>query len=162
MPCLYAVFVEKQRLISTELERLENTRVGTDTLVQLLRRPQIRYDDLPGDKPNLPEEVTKQVEIAVKYEGYIARQEAEIAKFKHFEEKQIPPGFDYSAVPSLRLEARQKFSKIRPATLGQASRISGVSPADLSILMVWLKRAGGTEGSVEPQSCGFEDSGQVK
>ena len=89
-----------------------------------------------------------QVEIAIKYEGYISRQEAEISKFKNLEEKQIPSGFDYSVIPSLRLEARQKFAKIRPATLGQASRISGVSPADISILMVWLKRTGSENGNL--------------
>ena len=84
----------------------------------------------------------QQVEIAIKYAGYIARQENEVAKFKSLEDKQIPEGFDYTTVPSLRIEARQKFLKIRPATLGQAARISGVSPADIGILMVWLKRGG--------------------
>jgi len=87
-------------------------------------------------------EEVQQVEIAIKYAGYIARQESEVEKLHTLEEKQIPSNFDYSTVPSLRNEARQKFQKIRPATLGQASRISGVSPADISILMVWLKRAG--------------------
>jgi tRNA uridine 5-carboxymethylaminomethyl modification enzyme len=86
--------------------------------------------------------VISQVEIALKYSGYIARQELDVARFKDLEDKQIPEGFDYLAVPSLRLEARQKFLKIRPATVGQAARISGVSPADISILMVWLKRNG--------------------
>ena len=75
-----------------------------------------------------------QVENAIKYAGYIARQENEVARMKTLEDKQIPPGFDYADVPSLRIEARQKLKKIRPATLGQASRISGVSPADIAIL----------------------------
>ena len=81
-----------------------------------------------------------QVENAIKYAGYIARQENEVARMKNLEDKQIPPGFDYADVPSLRIEARQKLMKIRPATLGQAARISGVSPADIGILSVWLKR----------------------
>ena len=79
--------------------------------------------------------------MTIKYSGYIARQADEIARFQNLEDKQIPAGFDYATVPSLRNEARQKFMQIRPVTLGQASRISGVSPADISILMVWLKRA---------------------
>src|SRR5205807_2347804 len=87
-------------------------------------------------------DVRQQVEITVKYAGYIARQQNEIDRFKDLEHKQIPATFDYSLVPSLRHEARQKLSSIRPATVGQASRISGVSPADISILLVWLKRSG--------------------
>jgi tRNA uridine 5-carboxymethylaminomethyl modification enzyme len=82
----------------------------------------------------------------VKYAGYIDRQELEVAKMKKLEDKAIPDAFDYSTVPSLRLEARQKFAKIRPTTLGQATRISGVSPADISILMVWLKRSARANG----------------
>ena len=80
------------------------------------------------------------MEIAIKYAGYIDRQQAEIEKFRNFEGNSIPATFDYALVPSLRSEARQKLTTIRPATLSQASRISGVSPADISILMVWLKR----------------------
>ena len=85
-------------------------------------------------------EIVQQVEITVKYAGYIDRQEIEVEKFKSLEDKQIPSSFDYDTVHSLRTEARQKLNKIRPATLGQASRISGVSPSDIGILMVWLKR----------------------
>jgi tRNA uridine 5-carboxymethylaminomethyl modification enzyme len=91
----------------------------------------------------LSDEVVQQVEIAVKYAGYISRQEIEVGRLKNLEDKQIPATFDFSAVPSLRLEARQKLIKIRPQTIGQAARISGVSPADISILLVWLKRGGG-------------------
>jgi tRNA uridine 5-carboxymethylaminomethyl modification enzyme len=87
----------------------------------------------------LPSEVVQQVEIALKYEGYIARQELEVAKFKGLEDKQIPPWIDYGKVPSLRTEARQKLISIQPATLGQASRISGVSPSDIGILMIWMR-----------------------
>jgi tRNA uridine 5-carboxymethylaminomethyl modification enzyme len=137
----YKRFKYKQQIIQSELDRLHVTRYGSDTLNQLLRRPEMTYRDLPSRDEALPTDVAEQVEIIVKYSGYIDRQQAEVEKFKNLEEKQIPGSFDYANVPSLRNEARQKLSKIRPATLGQASRISGVSPADISILMVWLKRA---------------------
>jgi tRNA uridine 5-carboxymethylaminomethyl modification enzyme len=136
----YRKFSEKQRMISMEIRRLEQTRCGSDTLAQLLRRPEVTYNNLPRKDPALDGEVARQVEIAIKYEGYIDRQQVEVSKFKNLESKDIPLSFDYSVVPSLRLEARQKLIKIRPVTIGQASRISGVSPADISILMVWLKR----------------------
>ena len=138
----YKQFQQKQAAIRTELDRLNKTREGTDTLAQLLRRPEMTYATLPKRDSSLPEVVTQQVEIALKYAGYIERQNAEIENFRKVEDKQIPAAFDYSLVPSLRMEARQKLSKIRPATVGQASRISGVSPADISILLVWLKRGG--------------------
>jgi len=138
----YRKFAAKREAIATELARLENTRNGSQTLAQILRRPEVRYDDISYTNSSISEEVIQQVEIAIKYEGYITRQEAEVGKMKAFEEKQIPESFDYADVPSLRNEARQKLAKIRPATLGQASRISGVSPSDIGILMVWLKRGG--------------------
>jgi tRNA uridine 5-carboxymethylaminomethyl modification enzyme len=100
----------------------------------------VTYADLPDRNAGLPLEVIQQVEIAVKYEGYIARQEIEVAKLKGLEDKQIPRWLDYAKVPSLRTEARQKLSKIQPATLGQASRISGVSPSDVGILMIWMRQ----------------------
>ena len=106
-----------------------------------LRRPEFTYQNLPGETPALPAEVTQQVEITVKYAGYIDRQEDEVARFRTMEDKQIPEQLDYDIVPSLRHEARQKLKKIRPATIGQAGRISGISPADISILLVTLKRA---------------------
>ena len=130
----------KQEQIHQEIHRLSNTRRGSESLAQLLRRPDISYTDICDDS-SLSEDTARQVEITLKYSGYIDRQEAEVAKFKELEHKQIPAGFDYSAVPSLRPEARQKLRGIRPATVGQASRISGVSPADISILLVWLKRS---------------------
>ncbi len=133
-------FQAKKLAIETEIDRLEKTRAGTETLAQLLRRPGVTHEELPGAKPELAREVIEQVEIVLKYEGYIARQELDVAKFKQLEGKQIPDDFDYAAVHSLRTEARQKLTKIRPATLGQASRISGVSPSDMGVLMVWLKR----------------------
>ena len=125
--------------------------MGTETLAQRLRRPEISYSNLEDKNESLPAEVAQQVEIAIKYAGYIARQETEVSRLRSLEQKQIPVGFDYAAVPSLRMEARQKFMKIRPATLGQASRISGVSPADISILMVWLKRSAAGDGTTTPE-----------
>jgi tRNA uridine 5-carboxymethylaminomethyl modification enzyme len=130
----------KRAAIEDELARLEKTRSGSETLAQLLRRPEMTYANLPDRNPALSEEVIHQVEIFLKYEGYIARQEIEVAKLKSLEDKQIPPWMDYAKVPSLSTEARQKLAKIQPGTLGQASRISGVSPSDIGILMVWLKQ----------------------
>lgn len=144
-------FQAKQEAIFKELERLATTRNGSETLTQLLRRPEISYSCLPNKDESLSSEIAEQVEIAVKYAGYIDRQQMEIEKFRAFEGKQIPDAFDYSLIPSLRSEARQKLAKIRPATLGQASRISGVSPADISILIVWLKR-GSTNNPTLPST----------
>jgi tRNA uridine 5-carboxymethylaminomethyl modification enzyme len=129
----------KQQALLTEIDRLEKTRHGTESLAQILRRPEISYTDVVYNT-TLPQEITRQVEIQLKYAGYIARQETEVAKFQELEAKQIPEAFDYATVPSLRPEARQKLLQIRPATIGQASRISGVSPADISMLLVCLKR----------------------
>src|SRR5208282_4550008 len=109
---------------------------------KILSRPEEAYKDLPNRNEALSDEIVQQVEIAIKYAGYVERQELEVEKFKTLENKTIPDAFDFSTVPSLRLEARQKLSEIRPATIGQAARISGVSPADISILMVCLKRWG--------------------
>ncbi|MBI5774495.1 MAG: tRNA uridine-5-carboxymethylaminomethyl(34) synthesis enzyme MnmG [Verrucomicrobia bacterium] len=133
-------FLAKQRAIQTELHRLQTTRHGADTLEQILRRPEVSYSKLPHADRSLDAEVTQQVEIMVKYSGYIERQETEVHRFKSMEDKQIPGWIDYETVPSLRTEARQKLAKIRPATLGQAARISGISPADVSLLMVCMKR----------------------
>lgn len=133
--------VELKRLaVNCELERLEQIRHGGDTLKQILRRPETTYDSLPSKDERLSAAVKQQVEIAVKYAGYISRQEIEVAKFKNMEEKQIPASFDYALVPSLRNEARQKLTKIRPVTVGQAARISGVSSSDIGLILVWLKR----------------------
>ena len=137
----YERFKAKEGAIAAEIKRLRETRSGAETLEQVLRRPEIRYCDLQDKNYSLSSDVIQQVEIAIKYAGYIARQEAEVEKFRSLEEKQIPAGFDYTTVPSLRNEARQKLLSIRPATLGQAARISGVSPADIGIIMVWLKRS---------------------
>jgi len=146
----HRVFAAKRDAIAAELARLGTVRHGQETLAQLLRRPETRYRDLPGHNPELPEEVIQQVEIALKYEGYIARQNADIQQFRNLEAKRIPADFDYQAVPSLRNEARAKLAKIRPATLGQASRISGVSPSDVAILSVWLRRVTETTAQRQP------------
>jgi tRNA uridine 5-carboxymethylaminomethyl modification enzyme len=143
----YQQFKAKQEAIEAEVARLHQTRSGSQTLAQLLRQPGITYKNIVFDNYALSDELMLQVETAIKYAGYIARQENEIAKVKSLEHKQIPDGFDYARVPSLRLEARQKLARIRPATLGQASRISGVSPADIGILMVWLSRGSGENGA---------------
>ncbi|MBM3839710.1 MAG: tRNA uridine-5-carboxymethylaminomethyl(34) synthesis enzyme MnmG [Verrucomicrobia bacterium] len=136
----YESFVSKRQSVDRELDRLSTTRVGAVSLLQLLRRPETRYADLPARNNSISLEVVQQVEIAVKYSGYIARQEEEVAKFKAMEDKRIPSWLDYSTVPGFRTEARQKLERIRPETLGQAARISGVSPADVSLIMVWMKR----------------------
>ena len=147
----YDKYLAKRASIESEMIRLSKTREGADTLLQLLRRPEISYSDLPGDQGLKDGEMARQVEILVKYAGYIERQEVEIQRFQTMEEKQIPETFDYAIVPSLRTEARQKLAKLRPRTIGQASRISGVSPSDVGILLVWLKRGGSI--SVQPNTC---------
>ncbi|MFO1511695.1 MAG: FAD-dependent oxidoreductase [Verrucomicrobiota bacterium] len=136
----YDQFSEKRRRFIVEMQRLNNVRVGKDTLAQLLRRSEATYATLPIRDGSLPEVIARQVEIEIKYAGYIARQSAEVEKIIGLDEKGIPKDFDFSAVPSLRPEARQKLERIRPETIGQATRISGVSPADISILVVWLRR----------------------
>jgi len=139
----YQTFLTKDMAINNETYRLSSTYYGSVSLAKILSRTEVAYKDLPNRSEALTAEVIQQVEIAIKYAGYIDRQEVEVEKFKKLEDKMIPDVFDFSTVPSLRLEARQKLIKIRPTTIGQAARISGVSPADISILMVWLKRYGG-------------------
>jgi len=139
----YQTFLAKDMAINNETYRLSSTYYGSVSLAKILSRTEVAYKDLPNRSEALTAEVIQQVEIAIKYAGYIDRQEFEVEKFKKLEDKMIPDVFDFSTVPSLRLEARQKLIKIRPTTIGQAARISGVSPADISILMVWLKRYGG-------------------
>jgi len=136
----YLQFEARQKAVDDEIARLGIARRGSQTLAQLLRQPGVEYNDIALSNTIVSDAIISKVEIAIKYAGYIARQENEVTKFRNLEDKQIPHGFDYAEVPSLRTEARQKLMKIRPATLGQASRISGVSPADIAILMVWLKR----------------------
>ena len=113
------------------------------SLIALLRRPQLHYDELASfdpTRPDLPADVGEQVEISVKYEGYIQRQQKQVEDFRKMERHKLPADLDYSGIQGLRLEAREKLAAIRPLDLGQASRISGVSPADVAALMIWLER----------------------
>jgi tRNA uridine 5-carboxymethylaminomethyl modification enzyme len=136
----YALFCRRRDAIARELARLRATRVDGVTLHQLLKRPEIRHADLPGSS-EVSQDVAQQVEIAVKYEGYIHREEQDVARFRSLEDQAIPFDFDFESVRGLRNEARQKLAAIRPVTVGQAQRISGVNPSDISVLLVWLRRA---------------------
>lgn len=160
----YARFVEKTRLIDEEMQRVASLSIplsdelqkmlvqrGTAELktgckmIELLRRPQISYDDMaPFDinRPDLPYEIFEQVEISIKYEGYIKKQEAQIKEMRRLEAKKIPDDIDYTSLKGLRLEAVEKLSKIRPQNLGQAGRISGVNPADITALNIILESMG--------------------
>ena len=112
------------------------------SLAELIRRPQISYaDTAPFDpaRPKLPKAVTEQAEIRLKYDGYIKRQLKQVEDFRRMEDRPLPEDIDYAAVPGLRTEARQKLVAIRPVSFGQASRISGVSPADISVLMIYME-----------------------
>jgi tRNA uridine 5-carboxymethylaminomethyl modification enzyme len=131
--------IQKRTMIDRECDRLKATRSGSQTLAQILRRPEIRYSDLPDLDDSLPDEVKEQVEIAVKYEGYIDRQEKEAVKLKSMEDKMIPTWMNYGAVVGLGAEAKQELARIRPSTIGQAARIAGVTPADISLLLVRMK-----------------------
>lgn len=152
-------FLTKMRLMEAEIHRLKTTRHGQDLLADLLKRPELDYSLLPDRRTDLPDEVTSQVEIALKYAGYIDRQEAEVARMRLWEDQRIPATLDYLQVPSLRTEARSKLQSLRPSTLGQAGRISGVSPADLSVLSLFLRRLSGPtpEDRVCESACSPED-----
>lgn len=158
----YQKLNDKKRKIDEEIKRLQTATIGTTpqvqafleqhnstllksgmTLEELLKRPEICYNDLKEidtKQPELPEAVTQQVEISIKYEGYIKRQLQQVEQFKKLEKKKLSLDFDYSQVPNLRKEAIQKLNEYQPASIGQASRISGVSPADVSVLLVYLNR----------------------
>ena len=113
------------------------------TLSDLIRRPELDYDILAPidpDRPELPEEVTEQVNILIKYDGYITRQIKQVDKFKRLEKKKLPEHFDYNEISGLRIEAQQKLNEFQPLNIGQASRISGVTPADVSVLLVYLEQ----------------------
>ncbi len=158
----YEHLLKKVDDIQSEIKRLEKTVIGVNgqaqtflekygstllksgiTLAELVKRPELDYDkleELDEDRPELPDDVREQVNIEIKYEGYIKRQMQQVASFKKLEDKKLPEDFDYSEVNSLRREAVQKLNKVQPATIGQASRISGVSPADISVLLVHFTR----------------------
>jgi tRNA uridine 5-carboxymethylaminomethyl modification enzyme len=146
---IYEKFLEKRKLINEELQRIKKTRIridGTDrneSLEQILKRPEIKYGFIeeisPSDKP-LTEEIKKQAEIQVKYEGYILRQMEMAERLKKIEDKKIPEHFDYTSVNGLSKEVLSKLQEVRPANLGQASRIPGVTPAAISLLLVAIER----------------------
>jgi len=142
----YQAFLLKQEQIQAEKQRALHTPIHwqgkTAPLAELLRRPELNYAQLtPCDptRPALPAEVLAVVETDIKYEGYLARQEAQVRELDRLEDVPLPPDLDYAAIPSLRTEAREKLSRVQPVTLGQASRISGVNPADVTVLMLYLK-----------------------
>ncbi len=157
----YAAFLKKKEQIAAEIQRIEETSVRVSDelqsilekcnttplkkgckMIELLKRPQVTYKDLESidtERPDYPPEVFEQVEISVKYEGYIARQEQQIREMRRIERKKIPADLDYTSLKGLRLEAVEKLSKIRPENLGQASRISGVNPADIAALNIILE-----------------------
>ncbi|MBO5130108.1 MAG: tRNA uridine-5-carboxymethylaminomethyl(34) synthesis enzyme MnmG [Oscillospiraceae bacterium] len=130
--------------LNAMLEKRESTPVANSArLADLLRRPQVTYADIApfdANRPELPESVTAEVEIQIKYAGYLARQEKQVAEFKKEESRLLPSDIDYRAIAGLRLEAQEKLSEIRPMSLGQAGRISGVSPADIAVLLIWLEQ----------------------
>ena len=158
----YNRLIEKERLIEQETGRIKNLNIGLKddvqkileengstllqsgvTMAELIKRPELSYEKLEAvdkDRPELPDDVKEQVNIAVKYEGYIERQLRQVEQFKKLENKKIPENINYDEVYSLRLEALQKLKEFRPASVGQASRISGVSPADISVLLVYLEK----------------------
>ncbi|HIZ79834.1 MAG TPA: tRNA uridine-5-carboxymethylaminomethyl(34) synthesis enzyme MnmG [Candidatus Lachnoclostridium stercorigallinarum] len=157
----YERLLWKEKAIEEEIERLEKAVIGANekvqtfleshgstplksgsTLAELIRRPELNYfllSELDDNRPELPRDVAEQVNINIKYAGYIKRQKQQVVQFKKLEEKRLDPDFDYSEVPSLRREAVQKLNLYKPMNIGQASRISGVSPADISVLLVYLE-----------------------
>ena len=126
------------------LENLGSTGLKTAaSLAELIRRPELSYeaiDPIDEGRTKLPDDVIEQINITIKYQGYIDRQNQQVNQFKKLEKKKIPEGFDYDEVPSLRIEARQKLKLYSPTSIGQASRISGVSPADVSVLLVYMEQ----------------------
>ena len=158
----YAKLEEKRRLIDSEIERLTNIPVGANSkmqkfleehgseplktgsnLAELIRRPELSYEILAPidvDRPDIPADVVEQVNINIKYDGYIKRQLHQVEQFKKLEGKKLSPDFDYNMVSGLRKEATQKLNQYKPLSIGQASRISGVSPADISVLLVYMKQ----------------------
>ena len=156
----YQKLLLKEKLIDEEIHRVEHTNIGTSpevqrvleswgstplssgtTLAELIRRPELSYEklrEIEKNRPELPEDVIEQVDINIKYDGYIKRQMRQVEQFKKMENKIIPEDINYDEIQSLRIEAKQKLNQIRPLSIGQASRISGVSPADISVLLVYL------------------------
>ena len=162
---------KKEELIAQEIERVAKVKIGANKKVQellesydsiplntgtflteLIRRPELDYDKLAPidpERPDLPAEVAEQVNISIKYDGYIKRQMKQVESFKKLEKKKIPENFNYDDVPSLRIEARQKLKTYSPTSIGQASRISGVSPADVSVLLVYMEQMKYHKGNIK-------------
>jgi tRNA uridine 5-carboxymethylaminomethyl modification enzyme len=136
------MFQGKRQSIECEIDRLHKLRNGSSSYAEILRRPEITYRSLPIADQKLPDEITQEVEIQIKYEGYIKRDIEQIDRFQRLEDKRIPACLDYNKIGALRFESRQKLSRYRPDSIGQASRIPGVTPADIAILLVWVRRAG--------------------
>lgn len=175
----YRKFTDKKARVEEEIQRLENTYVAPTNeinaflyaqgstaiksgigLAELVRRPEISYSSLEAIDPERPEQfkagnrgiydpVAEQVEIALKYEGYIKRQMIQVERYKKLERRQLPEDIDYNAIHGLRIEARQKLAKLKPISVGQASRISGVSPADISVLLIYLSARDNSKGGSE-------------
>lgn len=137
----YNSVLDRKNKIHIERQRLEQTKSVGVSLWSLLRQPEVSYSQLPNRHEGLPEVVIRQLEILAKYEGYIAREEQEVCKAAALDQKQIPSSISYQSIQSLRREARENFERLRPTTLGQASRISGITPNDVAVLATWLKRA---------------------
>ncbi len=137
----HQLFLKKCDAITTEISRLNKVKVGSETMAHLLKKPEVTYEALPDKNDSLASDVKEAVEIEIKYAGYIARQIKDVASHKESENKKIPIDFDYNKILGLSSEAQGKLATARPISLGQAGRISGVSPADISLLAVWLKRA---------------------
>lgn len=160
----YDNFVKKYNAIEKEIERIKNVNISPksnvnnilakynsnpithgEKLINLMKRSELSYDalkDIDIERPDLPDDVKKEVEIKIKYNGYIKLQKEEVEKFKHLESKLIPHNFDYSNIKGIRLEAIEKLQKFKPISIGQASRISGISPADISVLLLYLETYG--------------------
>ena len=156
----YEKLLEKEKMIEKEISRLEQTNIGANrviqeflernnstllksgsTLAELVKRPELDYDkleEIDPDRVKLPDDVIEQVNINLKYDGYIRRQKQQVSQFKKLESKKLDVNFDYSTVQGLRKEAVQKLNSYKPMSVGQAGRISGVSPADISVLLVHL------------------------
>ena len=157
----YQKFLKKQETVRKEIERLKNTHISPEQAndflvrhgsaplankvpeIELMKRPEITYDDLAEidpDRPDLTIHEKAEVEVHIKYEGYIERQQKQVEQFEKLENKKIPPNINYDDVGSLRLEARQKLKEFLPINIGQASRLSGVTPADISVLLIYLEK----------------------
>ena len=157
----YQRLQEKKKIVEAETERLRNKMVsptlanpflesrgstpikGSAPLIELLRRPEITYDDaaeIDDERPEMSRHQKTMMEVQIKYEGYIEKQKQQVEKFKRLESKKLNPDFDYESIDGLRIEARQKLNQFKPLSVGQASRISGVSPADINVLLIWLEK----------------------